>query len=440
MVNVKLSGLPGLSTVPNDALIYVVSGGVSYKTTKAELLAGISSAVPTQDEVTVAGNTIDDKEIIIVDAGNGALVVNNAGGDEVRVTGSSINVLHNATNSNVGMYEGVIYFLDATSGKMVKQVFTAPTGDREITWRDRDITPVSLDEIANFVSASELAVLLIEVQDEAHTYTDNALDDKQDVLTELNFAAFVLALTNKNTPVDADGFTFTDSTTPFKQKKTSFVNIWTNYFKVKADAIYTTTSAVETQISSAISTALSSYSTTSQMNTALDLKSDKASTKHILLNDNSLGSAIVGTTTPYQSLFSVLIPANTLSDLDTLRAKMIAYKTTGTAGTTALRLYTNTTNNFSTATQLAITDSFTAGSTLLSIDREIILRSGSLDIMSTSLGVKSDISIGNGGTYGSPSFNPAVDNYLFFAFSNNGDTVQKRSVVIERTRNKTTIS
>lgn len=41
----KLSALNAITSIPNDALMYVVIGGVSYKTTKANFLAGISSSI-----------------------------------------------------------------------------------------------------------------------------------------------------------------------------------------------------------------------------------------------------------------------------------------------------------------------------------------------------------------------------------------------------------
>ena len=53
----------------------------------------------------------------------------------------------------------------------------------------------------------------------------NALDNKQDTLTEVNFGAFSNGLTNKSTIVDADNFNITDSADTNKQKKFSFSNL-----------------------------------------------------------------------------------------------------------------------------------------------------------------------------------------------------------------------
>jgi len=65
---------------------------------------------------------------------------------------------------------------------------------------------------------------------------------KQDSLTETNFGAFENGLTAKNTLVDADSVSSVDSADSNKAKKTTWLNVWTNYIKVKADALYATIS------------------------------------------------------------------------------------------------------------------------------------------------------------------------------------------------------
>ncbi len=61
---------------------------------------------------------------------------------------------------------------------------------------------------------------------------------KQDTLTETNFGSFINSLTTKNTLVDADEVVSDDSEDSNKAKKTSWLNVWTNYLKPKADALY----------------------------------------------------------------------------------------------------------------------------------------------------------------------------------------------------------
>ena len=64
-------------------------------------------------------------------------------------------------------------------------------------------------------------------------------DGKQATLTAANFATFVNSTTDKTTPVDADIVPTIDVSTG---KRFSLSNLWTNYLKPKADAIYATIS------------------------------------------------------------------------------------------------------------------------------------------------------------------------------------------------------
>lgn len=61
---------------------------------------------------------------------------------------------------------------------------------------------------------------------------------KQDVLTDVNFGTFSTALTSKTTPVDADTLNLSDSADSNNAKKTSWLNVWLNYLKPKADSLY----------------------------------------------------------------------------------------------------------------------------------------------------------------------------------------------------------
>lgn len=59
MANVKLSQLPELITIPDDAVIYLVHNGVSYRVTKENLVGTGPGATPTLQQVTeqINGNT-----------------------------------------------------------------------------------------------------------------------------------------------------------------------------------------------------------------------------------------------------------------------------------------------------------------------------------------------------------------------------------------------
>jgi hypothetical protein len=66
----------------------------------------------------------------------------------------------------------------------------------------------------------------------------DGLANKQNTLTETNFGSFINGLTAKNTLVDADEVVSDDSADSNKAKKTTWLNVWNNYLKPKADALY----------------------------------------------------------------------------------------------------------------------------------------------------------------------------------------------------------
>jgi hypothetical protein len=74
------------------------------------------------------------------------------------------------------------------------------------------------------------------------------ISGKQDVLTETNFGAFMNDRTAKNTLVDADEVVSDDSADSNKAKKTTWLNVWLNYLKPKADALYAPLSSVSTMV------------------------------------------------------------------------------------------------------------------------------------------------------------------------------------------------
>lgn len=87
---------------------------------------------------------------------------------------------------------------------------------------------------------------------------NTGLATKQNTLTDANFGTFSNGLTTKTTPVDADTINISDSADSNKSKKLSLTNLKA-FLKTYFDTIYTTTSAVASQIT----TALSGYATQS---------------------------------------------------------------------------------------------------------------------------------------------------------------------------------
>jgi len=92
------------------------------------------------------------------------------------------------------------------------------------------------------------------------TYVDTGLGTKQDILTASNTHTFVDSLTAMTTPVDADKMTIIDNSVSLA-KKISWANIKAT-LKTYFDGLYTTTSAVATQIT----TALTGYATQTYVN------------------------------------------------------------------------------------------------------------------------------------------------------------------------------
>ena len=67
---------------------------------------------------------------------------------------------------------------------------------------------------------------------------DTLLGNKQATLTESVLGTFLNSLTDKNTIIDADLVSSVDTADSNKAKKTTWLNIWTNYLKPKIDAIF----------------------------------------------------------------------------------------------------------------------------------------------------------------------------------------------------------
>lgn len=94
--------------------------------------------------------------------------------------------------------------------------------------------------------------------------SSTAASTYQAILTGTNFGTFLTGLTGKTSPVNADEFVISDSAASNVAKKVTGTNLKA-FLKTYFDSIYTTTSAVASQIS----TALSGYATTTYADTKL---------------------------------------------------------------------------------------------------------------------------------------------------------------------------
>lgn len=157
-----------------------------------------------------------------------------------------------------------------------------------------------------------------------------------------------------------------------------------------------------------------------------------------LLNDNVDSSAVTGVTAN-TIIKSYLIPANTLAVGDTIDFKSVVAKT-GANATSVLRLYNNTSNSLTGASQLA-TFSGAAGGLYQSIDRTYTLKSDntlqSFPVTSTAVTDESSVTVAISNT----AFNPAVDNYFIIAVQPNSssDSFRQTLCYITLMKSKTTI-
>jgi len=196
--------IDGLTYGRKDAEWVEVSGGGS---------------VGTLQEVTDNGNTIV------------------SGDFQANFEASAIEVTNQltGTGTSIDATEGVVIKTGSFQGKIKTDNLTAV---RTNQLPDKNITFAGIDDIPTELS---------ELNDDAthRLVTDTQIstwDGKQNALTETNFGSFINSLTAKNTLVDADEVVSDDSADSNKAKKTSWLNVWLNYLKPKADALYATIS------------------------------------------------------------------------------------------------------------------------------------------------------------------------------------------------------
>ena len=221
----------------------------------------------------------------------------------------------------------------------------------------------------------------------------DALALKQDTLTDVNFGSFMNARTAKNTLVDADEVVSDDSADSNKAKKTTWLNVWTNYLKPKADALY------------------------QSILTYVPIKS--------IVADYTNSSGVTGTASE-TLISSYKINANTLSSLDFMNMTLRLLKTGTTAGY-LIRIRIGTTSTFSTSlTQIAQNGNTLSTALDVNFQRYFKIEGGLLkgsNFTNNSL-------FNQGASFNvaenTTSFNVAVDNWIFVSIqpqSNNADVI-----------------
>jgi len=216
---------------------------------------------------------------------------------------------------------------------------------------------------------------------------------KQDVLTETNFGSFSTALTSKTTPVDADSIPLSDSADSNKAKKTTWLNVWTNYLKPKADLLYQP---------------IFSY---------VPIKS--------IVADYTNSSGVTGTASE-TLISSYKINANTLSALDFMNMTLRLLKTGTTAGY-LITIRVGTTSTFSTSlTQIAQYGNTLSTGADVNFQRYFKIEGGSLKGSNFTFNILGNQGVSVNYTEGSTSFDVSVDNWIFISVkpqSSNSDVI-----------------
>jgi hypothetical protein len=128
-----------------------------------------------------------------------------------------------------------------------------------------------------------------------------------------------------------------------------------------------------------------------------------------IVKDVVPSSAVTGTLTE-TILKSYLITANTFASSDNLSIPNFGISKVGVANTVTIKIYINTSNSLSGATQIATYNS-SASNTYAKILRSYALDGGNLKGLPFTTSALSDINVSGGGL-ASASFNPAVANYI----------------------------
>ena len=231
-----------ITHAPSSGTIFIefdlVQTALNGKVEKNTPIIGATKTKITYDAKGLVTNGSDATTADIVDSTNKRYVTD----AQQTVIGntSGMNTGDNATNSQ---YSGLASSKEDTANKSTTTADIASTTKFPV-W----------SAVVSYVTG--LGYLLASTA--SSTY--------QVILTGTNFGTFLNGLTAKNTLVDADEVVSDDSADSSKAKKTSWLNVWNNYLKPKADALYR--SLATPQTGQIIVTSGTSFTTPSTITTA----------------------------------------------------------------------------------------------------------------------------------------------------------------------------
>lgn len=234
-------------------------------------LANVLGAGATNNDTDITSN--NGKSVLHAASAGAAVSYNNGGVGEyanVQMDNVSVSIEHNSL-INITAPQVTVDGAQTVTGQEDAQSFkiTGTTGNGKELFRHQSVNATSTGQHTALFAGSDgelyqkndgNAVTKIATAADLSSYetSSHASSTYQPILTSANFGSFVNGLSAKATPIDADFLSVNDTADSNKEKKTTFLQAWSNYFKGKADAVYTTTSAVATQITTALSGYLTS--------------------------------------------------------------------------------------------------------------------------------------------------------------------------------------
>lgn len=324
-----------------------------------------------------------------------------AQGDTDANSAGTLGVVTENINAN---QEGFI-----TTNGSVKEINTTGSLQGE-TWVDGDVlylSPTTAGAMTNIKPTAPNHTVIVGYVEYAHA-VHGKIYVKIDNGYELGELHNVNTTISKTTPVDADNLLLEDSAGSNVWKKLSWSNVKAT-LQTYFDTVYTTTAAVATQIT----TALATFKTDNYLDATSSIQTQLNSKEQVFFKSTTTSTAVTGTTSN-TILVSALIPANTFTTGSDFRVLCNIQRVGGNAGAT-FRMYVNTTNSLSGATQLG---TFTNGATNLfsPFSRIFPCRATNLVGVSTpTSNALSDISNTINSAYTTQSFNFTVDNYIIIA-------------------------